>query len=132
MSGIFKISGWLASFIGKNVYELTPSAGYITMTGAAVTRDLKFNFSYRIVRIEWKHTDNSSPPVDSNDSLDFEIKRSNAVGVFSYIVDGTVLSSDIAIKLGEGFEYRGSILRLVFDTTNTDRIWPIVTIQKLS
>lgn len=131
MSGRIKADGWNEKFIGGNKYEFTPDTNFVTMTGSEETKDLPINSNFRIVKVEWQHTDNSTPPVADYVQLDWSIKKSGLSGLFSLIAKGSVQESDIIILLGTRFEYSNCILRFGWNTTNTDRVYPVVTIQLL-
>ena len=129
MSGRIKISNWRETFLGKNIYELTPQTKFLTMTGADYKADLNIEFGFRLNKIEWKFTNNAN--VDSYSSVVYTFSKNNESGLFLIFEKGYVNEPDMLILFGERYEYNRGILRLIFNADSTYRIHPIVTIQLL-
>lgn len=118
--------------LGLNKYELAPLAsdGYIVQTGAAVTTYLELPVAHELIRVELKHTDNVD--ADSVDALTYSIARRATGNIFLVLASGAaVVVADIIETFGEDYPFGSSYYRLVTDTTNTDRIYPIVIIEAL-
>jgi hypothetical protein len=119
-------------YLGKNIYELTLKVGgqkYIGATGSDVITVFNIPFPHKLLKVEVKHTNSSN--VDSTDALTWELVREMVSGLNVSMVSYTAsVSSDFIETFGEEFVYPAKSYQFKQNTTNTDRVYVIFTIQR--
>lgn len=127
---------WEYEPFASNLIRIHYKGNYITMTGSAVTTEIPIHWPHRIVKIEMNHTDSSDDA--STDAWDYKLRRTKGKLAGIGNMQSTILTvtnsaaSEILETFGENYEYRASTWDLVMDTTNTDRVYVELTVQRLS
>ncbi len=103
---------------------------YITTLGSGtpIISYLVIPYNFRITRLELKHT--TSAKVDSKKILFWSLFRS-LFDLYIYVRAGSDAESDLVARLGTGYEYLSNTLKLILTSENTDRVYPVITIQVL-
>lgn len=119
-------------YLGKNIYELTLKINgqkYIVATGSEVTTTFNIPFPHKLLKVEVKHTDKDN--VNSTDALSWELIREMVSGVnISMVHYVSSTDSDFIETFGEEFVYPAKSYQFKQNTTNTDRVYVIFTIQR--
>ena len=133
------VQGWEATYIGKGVWRIIPGTAAdrcMTMTGAAVTLLAPIPINHRLIRFEWKHTDdayaNSAVATEAIMSrLDYEPNSVGAALEWRLYYEAASTSSTTVVPFGEGYEYVSCQYKVSFNTTNGHFIWPEFWIQEI-
>lgn len=126
---LFQVSGWNPNWAGKNINELAYKDKYISMDGTTIDTDLHIKFPFRLIKIELKHVDGSDD--DNTSSLDYDIQRSKHGLFYTLAKDDAVAAVTMLLEFGEKYEYPPTTIRISLKTTNTHRIYPTVSIQRM-
>ena len=129
---------WIAENIGKNIYKVYPEISgnpYITMTGSNDDTELPIGSPHRWIRAEFRNADSSN--ADSGDYCELTISRETTKtkpAQFSDILfqEYGIIVTHFTEPFGEGYEYEASVWRIRFRSTATNRIYPVLYIQKLA
>ena len=129
---------WTFQRFARNLYKVFPHDGLsnrIVMTGADKTTEIFIPFPFRWLRVHIYHTDNADSA--SSDALNLMIKRlatkTGHPSTFSEILFATTGETDswLTVPFGIGFEYEAGIWQLTLNSTNTDRVYPVLYLQKM-
>lgn len=127
--------GWKSIHIGKRIYKLVPTAGYVTQTsaGAAHNHDFVVGLPFRLISFSMEHTDNANAA--STVALTWSLNKYEtsqlplADPLVSYTSSTATYFKEI---FGEGYEMDKGQMRLTTNTaTDTDRLHIVVYIQLL-
>lgn len=122
------INLWNIQRIDDKTFELSLNAQFITMTGAVVNSDLEIPFAFRLLRMDFKQT--SSSDVDSSQSLNYSIQYKK-FNKFIELINSTAVAVSISLDWEERYKFLATTLRLALNGVNTNRIYPVVTIEKV-
>ncbi len=139
LASTLDVSGWEATYIGKGVWRLLPGTAAdrcMTMTGAAVTLRAPIPINHRLVKFEWKHTDDayadSAAATEAIMSrLDYEPQYVGTALKWRLYYEAASTSSTTVVPFGEGYEYVSCIYEVSFNTTNGHFVWPEFWIQEI-
>lgn len=139
---IGKRGDWTFKRIGKTNYvEIYPSKEYtnraITMTGSDVSKQIDIPWTHRICNLKLFHMDSSYDP--STDALAVTLERPQShIPALSKMHDQPLRKYDVTsskkIFAFADFEVAPippSIWKLTLNSTNTDLVVPVLTIQVL-
>lgn len=119
---------WDIKYLGGNTLELSLKSQYLTMTGSPFYIDIPITFPFKINKIAWKHTDGT--PAESSDVLFYTVFVQQYAFMARQLGDYTN-ATDVVLVFGNDWKFSSTTLRLYFNTTNTHRIYPIITIERL-
>ena len=114
---------------GKREYKLTLKSP-VTQTGAAVTKYYTIPIPHRLVRVDVKHCDSSD--ADCTDAFTWSLSHQlrSDKPLFSKIIDETLSAViDFMDTLGESYEFSNMVYKFVTNTTATDLVYLVLTIQ---
>lgn len=127
------LEGFDVTPLGKNVYELrlrTSNGLFIEQTGSNVATTADLKIPHRLCRIDLKHTNSSN--ADSTDALTWNAKRITPYGlVINLAAYSGSNGTDFVEEFGEGYEFNSTQYQINTNTTNTDRVIVIFTVQLL-
>ena len=112
-------------------YKLTlRDTKYIEQTGAKVSTYLDLPVAHHLETVILKHTDSSD--VDCTDALTYAVKKRLLIGKNLYVTlrsGSAVAASDIVETFGDKYSIPLTRYLIETDTTNTDRIYPTITVR---
>lgn len=129
--GIWTFVRW-----AREYYRVVVEENYIAMTGGDVAVDLRFPFPFRWLRTDFYHTD--AALAASTDPLAIQLNRPvdtmEPLGDFTEILlfKRAVRDAMYGENWGENFEYEPSVWNLIMNSTNTDLIFPIFYVRRLT
>ena len=121
------INLWNVSNIGEGVIELTYISQYIALTGSEVTLDADIPFSIKLMRIDLYQT--TSADVDSTNYLSYSIKYRRYGKFFTFYGD-SASATVISLDFEDRYQFMATTLRIALIGTSTNRIYPVITLQK--
>jgi len=121
-----------AVYIGSETYLLS-LRGTKYFTGAAITEYRGLPIPHRLLKLEFKHTDNADPPADSVASWTYQLRRLGINNLYNTLRGAAgVTVSDVIETFDDSFVSGPAMYRFYHtQTTATDRIWPIIFIRAL-
>ena len=104
---------------------------YIGMTGAAVTSDFAIPKVFRLVKVVLKHT--VAAGTDGTDAAAWTVRvYDDYLAQWETLyADTAVTASDTVVSFGKGFEFPVGAIRVIGNTTNTDRLYPSFYLQEV-
>ena len=119
-------------YIGKGIYEvfMHPTT-YIAQTGSAVTYDLEVGFNHRLIKFQWKHTDNVNADNAAAAAIILYSKCPVTSLLSTLYSEAASTSSTTIVPFGEGYEYLARTYRISTNTTNTHRVYPVLWVQEM-
>lgn len=140
----FNSPPWVFTRVIKNLYKgyIIASPHSITMTGSSVTTQLPLPFTHKWIELLLYHTDSSYAA--STDQLDITLSRpAGGITELQYVVDNLFnrqneVASAIKKTFGDAapdnkqFVYEPSNYNLLLNSTNTDLVFPVLYILRLS
>lgn len=128
---------WVAEHLGEGYYLVYPKTSdhKITMTGADVNERFLIPFAHEIIDLDIYHSD--AAHADSVDALSVEMKRDKNSMKIARKRDNFWKKTDITVasygvKYPPECVFSSCIWTLTMNTTNTDLLYPVLKIRKLS
>lgn len=123
------VLGFTTKYLGKKTYELQLTSR-IAATGVAVNHDYVFQFSHRLEKVEVKHK--TAAEADGTDAFSWSLSRQLRGADFGKLHDVVgLISSYFLVTFDEHTKFPNMLYRFTENTTATDLIDLIITIQLL-
>lgn len=128
-----QISGWQPTYIGRGrvKYVFNEGANYKTMTGSAVTIQFTIAGAHIPRQIEVELTNSSNVPDTSGLTVVF--KRHTFGGPFVTIAssNGSQAQDSFQANFDSSYSKNDSPYQLIITGANTDRAYPVLTVEYL-